>query len=398
MTGIGEGGCSCYNRTIVARILYLITSSGVGGAERALWQLLRRLDRSRWEPTVVSLKPPGEIAGRIRSLGIEVLSPGIGEETGGFAALELFVAARRLPRLLGGRRFDIVHSLLFRANLLARLAAPRLGRPPLINAIRVTPDEEGPWLRRADRWSSRRVTRFLALSAALARDLETRLSLPAGGVRSIANGVDLDEADRALAAARPTARRQFGLFPPDLAIVCVGRLHRQKGLVHLLGAFHALLQLQPTARLFLAGDGPDRPALEATVGALRLGPFVRFLGTLAEPWPLLAAADIFALPSLWEGMPNALLEAMAAGRPAVATAVGAVPEMVVDGHEALLVPPGDAGALARALATLAAGPLRRHEMGALARRRVEDAFRIEATVSQTERLYDELLATPGRAG
>jgi len=381
----------------MARILYIITSSGVGGSELALWHLLRRLDRSRWEPTVVSLKLPGEIAERIRSLGIEVLSPGIGDETGVFAALELFVAARRLPRLLGGRHFDIVHSLLFRANLLARLAAPHRGRPPLINAVRVTPEEEGPWLRRADRWSSRRVTCFLALSATLAKDLEARLALPAGSVRAIANGVDLAEADRALAAARSTARRQFGLFPPEIAIACVGRLHRQKGLAHLLGAFHTLLQVQPTARLLLAGDGPDRAALEGTVGALRLGPFVRFLGTLADPWPLLAAADIFALPSLWEGMPNALLEAMTAGLPCVATAVGAVPEMVVDGREALLVPPGDAGALARALAELATWPARRREMGALARQRVEAAYRIETTVAQTETLYDELLTSQVRA-
>jgi len=380
----------------VARVLYLITSSGVGGAELALWQLLRRLDRSRWDPTVVSLKPAGQIAERIRSLGIEVLSSEIGEETGGFAALELLLEARRLPRLLGGRRFDLVHSLLFRANLLARLAAPRLGRPPLINAVRVTPDEEGPWLRRVDRWSCRRVTRFLALSATLAGELETRLALPPGRVLPIANGVDLAEADRLLAAARPSARQRFGLFPPEIAIACVGRLHRQKGLMHLLGAFHALLQVQPTARLLLAGDGPDRAALEATVGSLRLGPFVRFLGTLADPWPLLAAADIFALPSLWEGMPNALLEAMAAGLPAVATAVGAVPEMVVDGREALVVPPGDAGALARGLVELAAWPARRREMGALARQRVENAYRIEATVAQTQRLYDELLAARGR--
>jgi glycosyltransferase involved in cell wall biosynthesis len=382
----------------MVRILYIITSSGIGGAEVALWQLLRRLDRSRFEPTVVSLKTPGEIAARIRTLGIEVLSPGIGDETGAFAAIELFLEARRLPRLLGGRSFEIVHSLLFRANLLARLVAPRLGRPTLINAIRVTPEEEGPWLRRVDRLSSRRVNRFLALSATLAKNLEARLTLPPGRVRAIANGVDLGEVDRALAAARPTARRQFGLHPPEIAIVCVGRLHRQKGLVHLLGAFHALLQEQPTARLLLAGAGPDRAALSGTVEALRLGHFVRFLGTLADPWPLLAAADIFALPSLWEGMPNALLEAMAAGLPAVATAVGAVPEMVVDGREALVVPPGDTGALTRALAELAASPARRREMGALARQRVEDAYRIEATVAQTERLYDELLAAPGCAG
>jgi glycosyltransferase involved in cell wall biosynthesis len=374
----------------MARVLYLITATGVGGTEIALWQLLRRLDRSRWEPTVVSLKPPGAVAGRIRDLGIEVLSPGIGDETGALAAVELFLAARRLPRLLGGRQFDLIHSFLYRANFLARLAAPRLGRPPLINAVRVTAEEERPWMRRVDRWSSSRVTCFLALSPALAEDLGRRLGLPAGRVRSIANGVDLAEADRALAAARPEARRQLGLFPPDVAIAWIGRLHRQKGLVHLLGAFHTLLQTHPTARLLLAGDGPDRPALEAAVEALRLAPFVRFLGPQAGPWALLAGADIFVLPSLWEGMPNALLEAMAAGLPSVATAVGAVPEMVADGREAILVPPGDAGALARALAELAGSPARRHEMGARARRRLEETYRIEATVEQTERLYDEL--------
>jgi glycosyltransferase involved in cell wall biosynthesis len=381
----------------MTRILYIVTSSGVGGSELALWQLLRRLDRSRWEPTVISLKPPGETAGRIRALGIEVLSPGVGDETGAFGALELLIEARRLPRLLGGRSFDIVHSLLFRAHLLGRLAARRIGARVVVNSYRNSGEAGSGWLLRADRWTRSSVTRFHLQSAALAAALQQRLGLEPGRCVVIPNGVDLAAADAALAIGREEARRQLGLFPTDLAVACVGRLHEEKGVAHLVGAFHALLQVHPTARLLLAGDGPSRRALETLVEALRLSPFVRFLGTLASPWPLLAAADIFALPSLWEGMPNALLEAMAAGLPAVATAVGAVPEMVDDGREALVVPPRDPGALARALAELATWPTRRREMGALARRRVENDFRIEATVAQTERLYDELLAAPGGA-
>jgi len=386
-----------YNGAPMARILYIITSSGVGGAELALWQLLRRLDRARWEPTVISLKPPGEIAGRIRTLGIEVLSPGVGDETGAFAALELFLAARRLPRLLDGRSFDIVHSLLFRAHLLGRLAARRIGARAIVNSYRNSGEAGSGWLLRADRWTEARVTRFHLQSSALATALQQRLGVASERCVVIPNGIDLAEADAALAIGRDEARKQVGLFPIDLAIACVGRLHEEKGVAHLVGAFHALLQVQPTARLLLAGDGPERAALEGIVRTLRLGPFVRFLGSVASPWPLLAAADIFVLPSRWEGMPNALLEAMAAGLPAVATAVGAVPEMVVDGREALVVPPGDAGALARALAELATRPTRRREMGALARQRVENAYRIEATVAQTERLYDELLSPQGRA-
>jgi glycosyltransferase involved in cell wall biosynthesis len=389
---------SRYNRTIVARILYIITSSGVGGSELALWRLLRRLDRARWEATVVSLKPPGEIAARIRSLGIEVFSLGVGDETGAFAALELLVEAGRLPRLLGGRSFDIVHSVLFRAHLLGRLAARRVGARVVVNSYRSSSEAGSGWLLRADRWTRARVTRFHLQSPGLAAALRQRLGVMPGRCVVIPNGIDLAEADAALAGGRDEARRRLGLFPTDLAVACVGRLHPEKGVGDLVGAFRALLQVHPTARLLLAGDGPSRRSLETTVEARRLGPFVRFLGNLADPWPLLAGADIFALPSLVEGMPNALLEAMAAGLPAVATAVGAVPEMVTGGREALVVPPGDPGAFARALAELAAWPTRRREMGALARRRVEDAYRIEATVAQTERLYEELLAPRGRAG
>lgn len=376
----------------MARVLYLVTSSGVGGTELALWQLLRHLDRTRWNPALVSLKPLGEGAARIRDLGIETLTLGVSDETGPYGSFETLLAGRRLPRLLGGRRFDIVHAFLFRANLLSRLAAPRLGRPPLVNAVRVTPEEESPWMRRVDRWTAPRVARFHLQSEALAAGLRARLGVGRERCAVIPNGIPLADADAALAAARPGARTAMGLFRTDLAVACVGRLHRQKGLSVLLAAFHALLQTVPTARLLLAGDGPERRALEAAVDALRLRPFVRFLGTVPSSWELLAAADLFALPSLWEGMPNALLEAMAAGLPVVATAVGAVPEMVAAGTEGLLVPPGDAAALAQALAGLAADPQGRRELGRMARQRVERDFRIEATVAGVERLYGELLS------
>jgi glycosyltransferase involved in cell wall biosynthesis len=379
----------------MARILYLVTSSGVGGTELALWHLLRRLDRSRWEPTVVSLKPAGETGRRIRTLGIEVLSPGIGDETGAFAAVELLLEARRLPRLLGGRRFDIVHSLLFRAHLLGRLAARRIGARAVVNSYRSGAEAAGGWLRRVDRWTAPRVTRFHLQSARLASDLCQRLGVDFARCVVIPNGIDLAEADAALATGRAEARRRLGLFPTDLAVAYLGRLHEEKGVEHLVTAFHGLLRAHPASRLLLAGDGPSRRLLETAVDALRLRPFVRFLGTVADPWPLLAGADIFALPSLREGMPNALLEAMAAGLPSVATAVGAVPEMVTDGREAFVVPPGDAGALALALAELAGRPTLRQAMGTLARRRVEDAYRIETTVAGIERLYGELLAREG---
>jgi glycosyltransferase involved in cell wall biosynthesis len=232
-------------------------------------------------------------------------------------------------------------------------------------------------------------------SAGLASDLCRRLGADICRCVVIPNGIDLAEADAALAIGRAEARKRLGLFPTDFAVAYLGRLHEEKGVEHLVTAFHALLRAHPASRLLLAGDGPSRRSLEMAVDTLRLKPFVRFLGTVADPWPLLAGADIFALPSLHEGMPNALLEAMAAGLPSVATAVGAVPEMVADGREAFVVPPGNAGALALALTELATRPALRQVMGALARRRVEDAYRIETTVAGIEHLYEELLARQG---
>jgi hypothetical protein len=228
----------------MARVLYIITSSGVGGAELALWQLLRRLDRSRWEPTVVSLKPPGETAGRIRALGIEVLSPGIGDESGAFAALELLVEARRLPRLLGGRRFDIVHSLLFRANLLARLAAPR----PAGAAHQRGPRHPrggragcGAWT--AEPAPRHLLSRFAKLAAGSRRACLWRDACGRSPTASTCRG-------------RSRAGQRHGRRRADSSASSPGNRHRApwptvppEGAQHLLGAFRALLQVQPTARL-----------------------------------------------------------------------------------------------------------------------------------------------------
>ncbi|HEY6000980.1 MAG TPA: glycosyltransferase family 4 protein, partial [bacterium] len=214
----------------------------------------------------------------------------------------------------------------------------------------------------------------------------------------IADGIDLAEADAGLAAGRDDARRRLGLFATDLAIVHVGPLDAEAGVAHLLAAFHALLRETPTARLLVAGDGPARPALEAAAAALRLGPFARFLGTLPSPWPLLGATDVFVLPGVRRGVPLALLQAMAAGLSIVAADGGGAPEVAGAGRGALLVQPGDSGALARAIADLAGSTARRRELGALARDRVATGYRIERSAAALQALYAEALGGPASGG
>jgi glycosyltransferase involved in cell wall biosynthesis len=172
----------------------------------------------------------------------------------------------------------------------------------------------------------------------------------------------------------------------------VARLHRQKGLGDLLAAVAWVRERVPDVRLLLIGEGELRDELEAQARALGLSGAVIFAGIRTDVAEIVAALDIFVLPSLWEGTSNAVLEAMAAGLPIVATAVGGTPEVVVDGVTGLLVPPRDPSALAGALVTLLQDADLRHRMGRAGRERVKQYFSLERMVRRTEALYEELLS------
>ena len=216
--------------------------------------------------------------------------------------------------------------------------------------------------------------------------------LPPDRTASIPNGIAVGPAAQ---GSRLTQRSA------DAAeVLIVGRLVPQKGIPVLLEAARTVLRSHPRARFTLAGDGPLRLELEAQAKRLGISQQVRFLGTVRDTPELLARCDLFVLPSLWEGMPLSLLEAMAAGRPAVATAVSGSAELILDEETGLLVPPGDAAALAAAMARLLEDPATAEAMGTRARDRVRREFSLERMVESTHTLYCNLLAElePGRVG
>lgn len=228
--------------------------------------------------------------------------------------------------------------------------------------------------RRIKRFTNRHLAGHVAVGAAAAREIEAMSGLPAGRVRSIHNGVP----DVPLS---PMARA----FPGPV-IGTVGRLHRQKGFDILLRALAAL----PGANLVIVGDGPDRLELEALAAELGVAPRVRFEGWSDRPRDHLTAFDIFALPSRFEGFPLAILEAMLAGLPVVATRVGSVAEAVADGETGTLVAPEDVTGLTEALAPLITDAELRAAMGARGRERAL-ALGPAAMAAAYEALYDELL-------
>jgi len=172
----------------------------------------------------------------------------------------------------------------------------------------------------------------------------------------------------------------------------VGRLTEQKGHTYLLDAFAQVMRVLPAARLLVIGDGELRPTLERRATRLGLHGSVIFTGRREDVPRLMMALDVLALPSLWEGFGLVLLEAMAAGKPIVASRVSAIPEIVADGETGLLVPPRDVKALAQALLALLHDPQRATEMGRRGRLRLEQEFTVERMVSQTEAAYEKVRA------
>jgi glycosyltransferase involved in cell wall biosynthesis len=226
-----------------------------------------------------------------------------------------------------------------------------------------------------NRWLARRVDGFVVNADATRRELLTWL--PAARVRLIYNGVDLRPHDEARTEA--SLRGELHCPRDACVLLSIARRVTDKDHATLLRAFRRVAEQDARARVWIAGDGPLQSVLAAQIERLGLKERVTLLGFRSDVPRLLASADMLAITSVREGLPNVALEAMAARRPVVATAVSGTPELVRDGETGLLVPPGAPDALAHALGALVADPVRRRQMGERGRRRVEQWF--EATVA-----------------
>jgi glycosyltransferase involved in cell wall biosynthesis len=194
---------------------------------------------------------------------------------------------------------------------------------------------------------------------------------------------------------RAAARRQLGWDPDAPAVIQIGRLDAQKAPGDLVQAAARIVREQPSVRVYLAGDGPLRGEIIAQVQALGLHESVILLGPRTDVPTLLAAADVVALSSLWEGMPYSLLEAGAMGRPAVCTAVDGSPEVVLDGETGYVVPPSEPAAMAQAILRLLADPARRAQMGERASQWIHSRFDVKATAAAVADVYTQVMQDRG---
>jgi len=370
-----------------ARVMYVVDHLEIGGAQTHLVQLLKHLDRRRFTPMVCPLKARGELRGAVEALGVPVFDGGLGRTLMGAGGARVLW---RLVRLLRRERVDVAHSYLFHPNVLTPIAA-RLARVGAVLASKRSLDRYPHRLPRyACRLGNALAGRIMVNAEAIARFAATEEGCPLHKTVVIPNGVR-EEALEAPADGI-AKRRELGLPPRAPVVGAVSRLAWKKGIGHLVEATPRLLEAVPDARVVVAGDGALRGELEAQAAALGVGERVIFLGARLDSIELMAAFDVFVLPSVIEGMSNALLEAMAVGRPVVATDVGGNPEVVVDGETGFLVPPADPHHLATTLTKLLQAPEMAVEMGAAGRRRVMAHYRVDVMTRRIEDLYDTLLA------
>lgn len=365
------------------RVLLLTQDFDVWGAQRQIVALARTLDPSRYEVRLGTLDSRGELGRELELAGIPVesferrwrwdLSP-----------------ITRLRDYLRREKIDILHSFLFLPNFYARWAGRLAGTPAIISSLRGTGIEG--WPRYALDVATCLLCHRMIANSEAGREHYVRRGGPRRRMVVVRNGLrPCPPVDPGEVAALRERWRERGFTS---LIGMVGALEPRKDHETVLRALPRVLASWPGAGLLLAGDGSKRAALEQLAAQLGVAARVAFLGTVPEPAALYAAFDVYAQSSHCEGISNSILEAMAQGRPVVATRAGGNGEVIVDGQTGYLVAPRDPASLAARIVELLADPARRAAMGQAAQERVRTAFGLEAMAAATSRVYESVLLPP----
>jgi glycosyltransferase involved in cell wall biosynthesis len=368
--------------------MYLINQLGYGGAQRLILDLVRHIDRDRFEIVVAMFGGRRCLYDDFCALGVEIVDFGA---RGKFDLSALMQFCDYIQR----RSVDILHAHLPYSGIVARTLGKLAGVPAIVYTEQNMQDSFHPLTRIGNRLTQPLSDVYTAITNGVEEsffdDSETfSMEVWNAGRRhfTIYSGVDIGKIDRAIEASDIASGHPEIDLAPGFNLACVARLHPNKGYPYLIRAMEKVKSRYPDVRLLILGDGDLRGQLEQMVSDLGLKEHISFLGYREDVYEILAAVDCFVLPSLHEGFGIAIAEAMAASKPVIATDIPAVREVVADKCTGLLVPAGNAEALAQAIIELIEHPDLVQEFGQNGRERVEKLFSIQSVTTQYELLYD----------
>lgn len=352
--------------------------SRMHGVKRLFGWMIPRFDPDRFNVSLVSLRKKDLSEETLEALGIDITYL----HKGKFDPATLTT----LDKIVTNRRIDILHLHGYGATTFGRAVGAWRRVPTVLHEHANLTDT--PWFQKvADRALEPYTDIAIAVSQSTADFVINARQVPARKVKVVYLGVPLDEFSRVRSASElAEARRELGIGPDDVAIGTVTRLHDSKGNEYLVEAARRVLDVRPKARFFLVGEGPLQADLEAQARRLNLGDRFVFAGFVRDVPRALAAFDLSAFPSLWEGTPLTGFEALAAGKAIVATDADGLLDIMTDGHDARIVPKRDARALADAIVALMDDPAARARLSAQARL-TGRRYDIRRFVEKMERLY-----------
>lgn len=360
-----------------------INELDIGGAEKAFVRIATGLKALGWHVRVISLRDAGPLHEPLQRAGIPVEAL----HGGGFGDMRTYF---RLRRALRAASPDILLCFLHQANIYGRLAGCFSGGPVVISGIRVA--DRRRWVVLTDRWTRSLTAHYVAVSQRVADVHAALCGIDRQKITAIRNGVDLSadlpaKVSEQIAASDAEVVSDNAKSEHRQRILFVGRLTAQKDPLNLLNAFAGLPEVvRETAVLQLVGSGPLYDALRAEIDQRQLSDEVQLLGQRTDVPQLMQAATVLVLPSLWEGLPNVVLEAMAAGLPVIATDVDGVQELIDNEGNGWLIPAQDPAALSRVLQIALSSPDLRRKFAERSQAIVRERFTWNSVVAEYDRL------------
>jgi len=357
------------------RVMQVTWSLVAGGSEVYALKVASNLDPRRFESLMCAMDQGGKLEGEIDRLGIPRFIMNRRDGIDWRVMLKLF-------RLFKANKVDVIHTHHFNQLFYCALAAKLSGVRIVHTEHDIADYIDSPRRRRILRVLSTFCHRIVAVGAEVESYFRDQVGIPQRKLCVARAGVELTTED-----ARSDVRRELGLSSEDRVAGIVARLSPEKNHAMLLSAFADAVGRMPHARLLIVGEGPEQPAIAETIGKRSLNDHVKLLGVRRDVPRILSACDAFVLSSKREGLPIAVLEAMAAAKPIVATDVGDLNVLVKNDQTGQLVPPGEAGALADALCKMLGDPAQAERMGRAGRELVAREFSLEAMIKTHESMY-----------